>query len=73
MLGLYVGSFGGLFGVPWGFLKGKKTLNGGLFVLRVFFGGFFGTKWGKLGSKLGPCWDIWVGYVGFHRVSEGKT
>ena len=62
-VGAHVGSFGGLYGVPWGLWKGKKPPNTKLFVLGVILGDFLGL----CGANVGP---VWV-YVGAHVGSFG--
>ena len=57
-VGAHVGSFGGLYGVPWRSLEGKNNPQHKAFVLRVILGDFLGL----CRANVGP---VWV-YVGAH-------
>ena len=62
----HVGSFDGLYGVPWGSLEGKNQPQRESLSVEVFFGDFLGlcranvgpcwAMLGRFGSMLGRCW-----------------
>ena len=74
----HVGSFDGLYGLPWRFLEGKNNLQRDSLSVEGYFGWLFGTMsgqcWamlGRFGSMLGPCWVIWCSERSFQKLLHG--
>ena len=67
----HVGSFGGLYGVPWGSLEGKNTPQHKAFCVEGYFGRLFGTMLGQCWAVLGLCWaNVWS-FGGLYGVPWG--
>ena len=54
-----VGSFGGLFGVPWKFLEGKNNPQHKAFCVEGYFGRLFWAHVGSFGELYGVLWGLW--------------
>ena len=54
-----VGSFGGLFGVPWKFLEGKNNPQHKAFCVEGYLGRLFWAHVGSFGELYGVPWGLW--------------
>ena len=70
-------SFGGLCGLPWRFVEGKKQPPTGKLVrwgsFWVTFWDYVGPMLRRFGSMLGRCWVVWWALWASMEVSGGKN